>query len=200
MSQDDAAADCCPWALGVSEAYRAYHDDEWGVPVHDDRTLFEFLVLETAQAGLSWATILHKRAGYREAFADFDVERVARFDDARAETLRQNPGIVRNKAKIASAIGNAQRFIGVQQLFGSFDEYLWAFVDNAPIHNKWRTQSECPATSDISDALSADLRQRGFKFVGSTTMYAYMQAVGLINDHIVGCERHDVCAALGNAA
>lgn len=193
----DLAEGCCPWALGVSDAYRAYHDQEWGVPVRDDRTLFEFLVLETAQAGLSWATILHKREGYRNAFAGFDPQRVARFDGARAELLRGDASIVRNRAKIAATISNAQRFLELQAEAGSFSDYLWDFVDGAPLQNHWRTQAECPATSTVSDALSKDLRRRGFKFVGSTTLYAFMQATGLVNDHVVGCERHAACAALG---
>ena len=199
MTSEESAASCCPWALGVSDAYRAYHDEEWGVPVRDDPTLFEFLVLETAQAGLSWATILHKRAGYRQAFAGFDVQRVARFDAARAESLRQDAGIVRNRAKIAAAITNAQRFIEVQHELGSFSDYLWGFVDGVPLQNRWRTQAQCPATSQVSDALSKDLKRRGFKFVGSTTLYAFMQATGLVNDHIVDCDRHAACAALAAA-
>ncbi|MEM7611155.1 MAG: DNA-3-methyladenine glycosylase I [Pseudomonadota bacterium] len=197
MTQDTTTTNnACPWALGVSDAYIAYHDTEWGVPVRDDHVLFEFLVLETAQAGLSWSTILHKRAGYARLFAGFDPEQVARFDDADAERLRQDAGIVRNRAKIAAAIQNAREFLALQQSRGSFAAYLWDFVDGSPVQNQWQRQSECPATSAISDALSKDLRKRGFKFVGSTTMYAYMQAVGMVNDHLVDCPRHAACAAL----
>ncbi len=186
----------CPWALGVSDAYLAYHDTEWGVPVRDDLTLFEFLVLETAQAGLSWSTILHKREGYRRAFAGFDAEAVARFGVADAERLREDAGIVRNRAKIRAAIDNARAFLDVQTEAGSFTDYVWGFVDGRAVQNRWRVQSDCPATSDVSDALSRDLKRRGFKFVGSTTMYAFMQAVGMVNDHVVDCPRHAVCAAL----
>ncbi len=186
----------CPWALGVSDAYLAYHDTEWGVPVRDDPTLFEFLVLETAQAGLSWSTILHKRDGYRRAFAGFDAEAVARFGDADAERLREDAGIVRNRAKIRAAIDNAGAFLDVQAEAGSFANYVWDFVDGRAVQNRWQVQSDCPATSPVSDALSRDPKRRGFKFVGSTTMYAFMQAVGMVNDHVVDCPRHAVCAAL----
>lgn len=196
MSEQISVNPTCPWALGVSDAYLAYHDQEWGVPVTDDKTLFEFLILETAQAGLSWSTILHKRDGYRRCFAQFDVAKVARFSDAKMETLREDPSIVRNKAKIASAVGNAQRFLEVQAQYGSFAHYVWGFVDGAPIQNFWQLQSECPATSAVSDALSKDLKKRGFKFVGTTTMYAFMQATGLVNDHVVDCPRHAGCAEL----
>lgn len=196
MSQQQPQPGTCPWALGVSDAYLDYHDTEWGVPVHDDRTLFEFLVLETSQAGLSWSTILHKREGYRRAFAGFDAAAVARFDDGDAERLRNDAGIVRNRAKIAATIGNARAFLDVQQALGSFDAYLWRFVDGRPVTNRWRIQADCPATSPLSDALSRDLKGRGFRFVGSTTMYAFMQAVGMVNDHVVDCPRHRACAAL----
>lgn len=188
----------CPWALGVSDAYLRYHDTEWGVPVRDDVTLFEFLLLETAQAGLSWSTILHKRDGYRRAFADFDAAAVARFGDADAERLGGDAGIVRNRAKIRAAIDNARAFLDVQAATGSFADYVWGFVDGRPVQNRWRVQSECPATSSVSDALSRDLKRRGFKFVGSTTMYAFMQAVGMVNDHVVDCPRHAACAALAD--
>ncbi|MEL6869774.1 MAG: DNA-3-methyladenine glycosylase I [Pseudomonadota bacterium] len=194
-----ASKHTCPWALGVSDAYLDYHDQEWGVPVTDDATLFEFLVLETAQAGLSWSTILHKRDGYRAAFAGFDAAVVATFDDARAQALREDAGIVRNRAKIASTINNAQQFLKLQDSHGSFARYVWSFVDNMPLQNHWQLQSECPATSDVSDALSKDLKKRGFKFVGSTTMYAFMQAVGMVNDHVLDCPRHAACAALAGA-
>jgi DNA-3-methyladenine glycosylase I len=188
----------CAWSYaGMSDAYVRYHDEEWGVPVHDDRRQFEFLVLEGAQAGLSWATILNKRDGYREAFADFDIERVARFDRRRVEKLLGFPGIVRNRLKIEAAIGNAQATLRVQEEFGSLDRYLWAFVGGRPIVNSWREMKQVPATSSESDALSKDLRKRGFRFVGSTIMYAHMQATGMVNDHVIGCFRHVACAKLG---
>ncbi len=188
--------DRCPWCLDVSDEYQAYHDHEWGVPVRDDRRQFEFLILEGAQAGLSWATVLHKRAGYREAFDDFDPERVARFSAKRQEKLRLNPGIIRNRLKIAAAVTNAQAFLNLQNERGSFSDYIWSFVDGKPVQNHWRRQSEAPATTPASDALSKDLKKRGFKFVGSTIMYAHMQATGLVNDHMVDCYRHTECAAL----
>ncbi|MFK8051848.1 MAG: DNA-3-methyladenine glycosylase I [Woeseiaceae bacterium] len=188
----------CPWALGHGDAYLRYHDDEWGVPVTDDVTLFEFLILETAQAGLSWATILGKRQGYADAFAGFDPIAVAQFDDLKLEQLRDNAGIVRNKLKIRSAVTNARLFLDVQKNHGSFAAYLWSFVDGRPIQNRWRLQSDCPATSHLSDEFSKDLKKRGFKFVGSTTMYAYLQAVGVINDHLQSCQHHARCAALAD--
>jgi DNA-3-methyladenine glycosylase I len=187
----------CPWSEGVSDAYLAYHDEEWGVPVRDDRRQFEFLVLEGAQAGLSWSTILHRRAGYRRAFADFDVEKVARFTPKRTAALLQDPGIIRNRLKVESAVGNARAFIQVQEEFGSFCAYLWAFVDGKPVQNRWREQREIPPQSPLSDAISKDLKKRGFRFVGSTIVYAHLQATGLINDHLVGCFRHAPCKALG---
>ncbi|MEO0996178.1 MAG: DNA-3-methyladenine glycosylase I [Pseudomonadota bacterium] len=186
----------CPWALGVSDAYLDYHDNEWGVPVRDDTGQFEFLVLESAQAGLSWSTILHKRDGYRRAFAGFDPERVARFTDKRIEKLCQDASIVRNRLKIRATVSNAKAFLAVQEEFGGFCNYIWGFVDGEPIQNRWRDQSECPATSAESDALSKDLKARGFKFVGSTIVYAHMQATGMVNDHIIGCYRHRECKAL----
>jgi len=187
----------CPWSYsGMSEHYVRYHDEEWGVPVHDDRRQFEFLVLEGAQAGLSWSTILNKREGYREAFADFDAERVARFNRRSVERLVKFPGIVRNRLKIESAITNARRFLAVQQEFGSFDDYLWSFVAGRPIVNRWTDMKQVPATSAESDALSKDLKTRGFKFVGSTIMYAHMQATGMVNDHLVSCFRYKTCAQL----
>ena len=179
----------CPWAEG-SDASRAYHDTEWGVPVHDDRVFFEFLVLEGAQAGLSWSTILNKRAGYRAAFADFDPARVARFDTARIDRLVADPGIVRHRGKIESAVGNAKAFLAVQREFGSFDAWVWAFVGGAPRQNAWRALSDVPATTPESDALAKALGQRGFRFVGSTIVYAFMQATGLVNDHLSSCPRH----------
>jgi DNA-3-methyladenine glycosylase I len=187
----------CPWAEGVSEAYLAYHDSEWGVPVRDDdRLQFEFLVLEGAQAGLSWSTILHRREGYRKAFAGFDPQKVARFTTARAAALLKDPGIIRNRLKVEATIGNARAFLGVQDEFGSFCRYIWRFVDGAPVRNRWRRQAEVPATSPVSDALSKDLKSRGFRFVGSTIVYAHLQATGLVNDHLVGCFRHTECARL----
>ena len=195
MARASGSETRCPWALGVSDAYLAYHDTEWGVPVRDDGVQFEFLVLESAQAGLSWSTVLHKRAGYRRAFDHFDPEKVARFTDRRIDKLCQDARIIRNRAKITAAVNNARRFLALQEEFGSFSHYIWRFVDGEPVQNAWRMQSECPATSPQSDALSKDLKQRGFKFVGSTTMYAHMQATGLINDHIVECFRHRECAA-----
>ncbi len=186
----------CKWAEGVSLDYVAYHDREWGVPVYDDKVQFEFLLLEGAQAGLSWSTILNKRAGYRKAFAGFDVQKVARFTNKRIENLLGNPAIVRNRLKVESAVTNAQAFIRVQEEFGSFSEYIWGFVDGVPIQNRFREDSNVPATSPESDALSKDLRKRGFRFVGSTIMYAHMQATGLVNDHVLGCFRHKPCARL----
>jgi DNA-3-methyladenine glycosylase I len=186
----------CSWAEGVSDAYIEYHDAEWGVPVTDDRVQFEFLVLEGAQAGLSWSTILNKRAGYRKAFADFDPEKVARFTSKRIDRLLQDPGIVRNRLKVESAVSNAQAFLAVQEAFGSFSDYIWGFVDGRPVQNRFRVDGDVPATSPESDVISKDLKQRGFKFVGSTIIYAHMQATGLVNDHVVGCFRHKPCADL----
>lgn len=185
----------CPWCEG-SDLEREYHDREWGVAAHDDRTLFEFLILEGAQAGLSWSTVLNKRAGYRAAFAAFDPQKVARFDARRRTRLLADPGIVRNRLKVESAVQNATAFLAVQQAYGSFDSYLWRFVDGHPIRNRWRSIKEVPAQSAISDALSKDLKQRGFRFVGSTICYAFMQAVGMVNDHLVTCYRHAECTPL----
>ncbi len=183
----------CPWSEGANRDYLHYHDTEWGVPVHDDPTHFEFLVLESAQAGLSWAIILKKREGYRKAFADFDPQRVARFNRRSVERLVGDAGIVRNKLKIESTIGNARAFLDVQEEFGSFENYVWRFVKGNPIVNRWRRQAQVPATSTESDALSKDLKSRGFKFVGPTIVYAHMQATGLVNDHLVGCFRYEAC-------
>ena len=180
----------CQWCENTFEEYIRYHDEEWGVPVHHDQTHFEFLVLESAQAGLSWATILRKRAGYRNAFANFDVQTVATFGESKVEALLQDASIIRNRKKIEATINNAQRFLEVQSEYGSFDKYIWRFVDGRPIQNQWRESSEVPVTTKESDALSKDLKQRGFKFVGSTTIYAHMQAIGLVNDHTVDCFRH----------
>ena len=180
-----------------NELYAAYHDEEWGVPVHDDRVLFEFLILEGAQAGLSWETVLKKREYYREAFAGFDPARVARFTPARIEKLLQNPGLIRNRLKIAGAVKNARAFLGVQREFGTFDSYAWSFVGGEARQNNWRSIRDVPATTAESDALSKDLKRRDFTFVGSTIMYAWMQAVGLVNDHQIGCPRHSEIARLG---
>ena len=187
----------CEWALAGNDLYRRYHDEEWGVPARDDRRQFEFLTLESAQAGLSWACILNKREGYRRAFADFDPEKVARFTAKRIEKLLTDPAIVRNRLKVTAAVNNARKFLDVQEEFGTFNTYLWRFVDGRPIQNRWRHMKEVPPTSPQSDALSKDLKQRGFKFVGSTIVYAHMQATGLINDHLIGCFRHKHVAKLG---
>ena len=181
----------CHWAEGQFDLYIEYHDEEWGVPVYDDQKHFEFLVLESAQAGLSWATILKKREGYREAFANFDVEKVAKFTEEKIEEMLINPAIVRNRAKITSAVNNAQRFIEIQKKFGTFDKYIWSFVGGAPIVNEWKSMEQVPVTTKQSDSLSKDLKKRGFKFVGSTTIYAHMQAIGLVNDHTTDCFRYD---------
>ncbi len=180
----------CDWAANQFEAYVQYHDQEWGVPVHDDKTHFEFLILEGAQAGLSWATVLKKRTGYRQAFANFDVEKIARFDESNIQELMVFDGIIKNQLKIRAAVNNAQRFIEVKQEFGTFNKYIWQFVGGKPIVNQWEKMSDCPATSPESDALSKDLKKRGFKFVGSTVIYAHMQACGLVNDHLVSCFRY----------
>lgn len=178
----------CDWAR--DELAIRYHDEEWGVPVHDDRRWFEFLVLEGAQAGLSWDTILRKRENYRAAFAGFDPAAVARFDDARVEALLADPGIIRNRLKVRSAVTNARAFLAIQEEFGGFDPYVWRFVDGRPIRNTWRTLKEVPARTEQSDALSKDLKRRGLNFVGSTICYALMQATGMVNDHLVSCFRH----------
>jgi DNA-3-methyladenine glycosylase I len=185
----------CDWA-GSDPLYIAYHDTEWGVPVWDDRKLFEFLVLEGAQAGLSWLTILRKREGYRRAFANFEPRRVARFDEKRVESLMVDPSIVRNRAKIEATIGNARAFLAVVKEFGSFAAYQWKFVGERPIRNRFHHLSEVPACTEISDALSRDLKRRGFKFVGSTIMYAHMQAIGMVNDHLTTCYRYREVARL----
>jgi len=179
----------CPWCLGFDQ-YIKYHDEEWGVPVHDDRKHFEFLILEGAQAGLSWATVLKKRENYRKLFADFDPNKVADFDQSKIEELLQDAGIIRNKLKVNGAVINAQKFLEVQKEFGSFDQYIWSFVNHQPINNQVKSMKEAPATSPESDALSKDLKKRGFKFVGSTIMYAHMQACGLVNDHLINCFRY----------
>jgi DNA-3-methyladenine glycosylase I len=185
----------CPWSENIDAAYTRYHDEEWGVPVRDDRVHFEFLVLESAQAGLSWWTILRKREGYRRAFANFDASKVARFTARTVDKLLLDPSIVRNRQKIEAAIANARGFLELQNEYGSFDRYVWQFVGGKPIVNRWRKQTEVPPTSKESDALSKDLKARGFKFVGSTIVYAHMQATGLVNDHLVGCFRYRTCGA-----
>ncbi len=186
----------CTWAEGVSLDYIEYHDKEWGVPVWDDQAQFEFLILEGAQAGLSWSTILNKREGYRKAFADFDPTKVARFTDKRVQKLLQDPSIVRNRLKVNSAVTNAKAFLAVQREFASFSDYIWGFVDGKPIQNRLMNDGDVPATSPESDALSKDLKKRGFKFVGSTIIYAHMQETGMVNDHVTGCFRHQACTAM----
>jgi len=187
----------CRWAEGVNLDYIRYHDEEWGVPARDDRTQFEFLILEGAQAGLSWSTILNKREGYRKLFVDFDPEKVARFTKKRVEKLLLDPSIVRNRLKVESTVTNAKAFLKVQKEFGTFSDYIWGFVDGEPIQNKFKKDSDVPATSPESDALSKDLKKRGFRFVGSTIIYAHMQATGMVNDHVTGCFRHRSCAKMG---
>lgn len=180
----------CEWCANSFEDYVRYHDEEWGVPVHDDRKHFEFLVLESAQAGLSWATILKKRKGYKNAFANFDPEVVALFENGMVEELLQDASIIRNRLKINATINNAKRFLEVQDEFECFDKYIWRFVEGTPIVNRWKSKDQVPVTTAESDALSKDLKQRGFKFVGSTTIYAHMQAIGLVNDHTIDCFRY----------
>jgi DNA-3-methyladenine glycosylase I len=179
----------CRWAEGTFDEYIRYHDEEWGVPNHDDAIHFEFLVLESAQAGLSWSTILKRREGYRKAFANFEVKKVAAFDSKKINELVENTDIIRNRAKIEAAVNNAKRFLEVQQEFGSFDKYIWGFVGHQVKIGRWEEKGSIPATTAESDLLAKDLKKRGFKFLGSTTIYAHMQAVGLINDHTVDCFR-----------
>lgn len=178
----------CPWAK--NDLYIQYHDTEWGIPVHDDRTLFEFLILEGAQAGLSWETILKKRTSYRTAFDQFDPTKMARYGETKVKSLLADPGIIRNRLKIEAAIQNARAFLRLQEEFGTFDAYVWDFVGGSPKQNAWKLLQEVPASTSDSDALSKDLKRRDFKFVGSTICYAFMQAVGMVNDHLVGCFRH----------
>lgn len=188
--RDDVAKKRCAW-VGVNNPLMiAYHDREWGVPVHDDRKHFEFLVLEAAQAGLSWTIVLNKREGYRRAFAEFEPEKVARFTARRIEKLTLDAGIIRNRMKIEAAVRNAGAFLKIQEEFGSFDSYCWRFVHGRPKVNRWKTMNQIPATSPESDTLSKDLKQRGFTFVGSTVIYAHMQAVGMVNDHLIDCFRY----------
>jgi DNA-3-methyladenine glycosylase I len=190
--------DRCPWVDLTKPDYVAYHDREWGVPVHDDRTIFEFLILEGAQAGLSWYTVLRKRAAYKQAFADFNPEKVARYGKRQLDRLMQDKGIIRNQQKLAAVITNAKGFLAVQQEFGSFNSYIWRFVDSKPVVNTLRALKDYPVTSRESDALSKDLKQRGFKFVGSTICYAHMQATGMVNDHVLTCwRRQEIIDAYG---
>lgn len=191
MTNDDGKQRCA-WI--TDDLMREYHDEEWGVPVHDDRTHFEYIVLDGAQAGLSWRTVLNKRENYRKAFAEFDVEKVAKFNKRKIESLLKNPGIIRNRQKVESAVKNAKAFLKVQAEFGRFDDYIWQFTNGTTIVNKWKKLEDLPATSPESDAMSKDLKSRGFSFVGSTISYAYMQAAGMVNDHIVSCYRYkDLC-------
>lgn len=187
----------CSWC-GSDPLYQQYHDEEWGVPTFDDRLLFEFLILEGAQAGLSWITILKKREGYRKLFDQFDYKKIARYTDNKLEKLRDNPAIVRNRLKIESARTNAQAFLKVQKEFGSFSHFIWSFVDHKPIRNHFKSLKDIPAKTDLSDRISKDLKKRGFKFVGSTIIYAFMQATGMVNDHVTDCFRYEQCNAIAN--
>ncbi|TGL88775.1 DNA-3-methyladenine glycosylase I [Leptospira congkakensis] len=188
----------CSWCLKFDQ-YIKYHDEEWGVPVHDDKTHFEFLILEGAQAGLSWSTILKKREGYKKVFANFDPAKVAKFTDTKLEKILLDPSIIRNRLKVFAAVNNAKRFLEIQKEFGSFDLYIWSFVNYKPIQNKWKNLREVPATTKESDLLSKDLIKRGFKFVGSTVIYAHMQACGLVNDHIESCFRYKEILSISSA-
>jgi len=185
----------CRWADNASPEMIRYHDQEWGVPAYNDRHLFEMLILEGAQAGLAWATILNKRAGYRRAFDDFDAEKVARYTDREIDRLLKNPAIVRNRLKVRAAVANARAFLQVQASFGSFSDYLWQFVDGRPIQNRWRCFEDIPTSTPESDAMAKELKKRGFQFVGTTICYAYMQAVGMVNDHTIDCFRHPQCGS-----
>ena len=188
----------CPWC-GDDVLYRHYHDEEWGVPTTDDTRLFEFLILEGAQAGLNWLTILKRREGYRQAFEAFDPIKVARFDENKQAELLANPGIIRNRLKVSSAIKNARVFLNIQEQHDGFASYIWQFVDGKPLQNTWATMQDVPALTEISDKISKDLKKRGMSFVGSTIMYAYMQAMGLVNDHLINCPRHKECSELGSS-
>ena len=179
----------CAWA-NSDPLYAKYHDEEWGVPVHDDRKLFEFLILEGFQAGLSWRTVLHKRENFRKAFAEFEVQEVARFNEGRIGRLMNNAGIIRNQLKIRAAVQNARAFLDVQQKYGSFDSFIWQFTDGRPLVNHWQTEEQVPASTELSDKISKELKSLGFKFVGTTICYAHMQATGMVNDHTVDCFRH----------
>ncbi|MFK8050990.1 MAG: DNA-3-methyladenine glycosylase I [Halioglobus sp.] len=185
----------CAWC-GDDPLYVRYHDEEWGVPVRDDKTLFEFIILEGAQAGLAWITVLRKREGYRDIFDDFDAQKIARYSDKKLENILLDPRIIRNRLKVFGARKNAKAFIQVQKEFGNFAEYMWGFVDGTPIQNAWKDMGGVPATTEISDAMSKDLKKRGFTFVGSTIMYAHMQATGMVNDHSVDCFRRKECKKL----
>jgi DNA-3-methyladenine glycosylase I len=196
----DAQPKRCSWVNVEHELMREYHDREWGVPAHDDRTHFEFLILEAAQAGLSWSIVLNKREGYRRAFSQFDPKKVARYSEARIEKLTADPGIIRNRMKIAAAVRNAKAFLAVQEEFGSFDAYCWQFVNGRPRQNRWKSLRQIPSTTAESDAFSRDLKRRGFSFVGSTVIYAHMQAVGMVNDHFIDCFRYREVRRLGTAA
>lgn len=189
----------CSWC-GKDPLYVAYHDEEWGVPVFDDRTLFEFLTLEGAQAGLSWSTILKKRDGYRLAFDGFDAEKIARYEGTKISALLTDPGIVRNQLKIGSTVTNAQAFLNIQEEWGGFSNYIWSFVDGRPIQNEWRSLAEIPARTPLAEALSKDLKKRGFRFVGPTIIYAHMQATGMVNDHVVDCFRYPEIVAMSSSA
>jgi len=180
----------CDWCVGL-DIYEQYHDKEWGVPIHDDGKHFEFLLLESMQAGLSWLTILRRRENYRKAFAGFDPKTVAKFDAKKMEELMQDAGIIRNRLKIAAAVNNAKQFLKIQQEFGSFDSYIWGFTKNKVVKNNWSTLKQLPATTNLSDMVAKDLKQRGFKFVGSTIIYAHLQAIGVINDHLLECFRYN---------
>jgi DNA-3-methyladenine glycosylase I len=179
----------CPWCE-INELYIKYHDEEWGVPVHDDKKHFEFLILEGVQAGLSWLTILKKRDNYRKTYDNFDPVKIATYDEKKIDKLMKNPGIIKNLRKIEASINNAKRFLEVQEEFGSFDNYIWSFVNNKPVINSWKKDSEIPSKTELSDKISNDLKKKGFKFVGSTIIYAHMQAIGIVNDHIVNCFRY----------
>ena len=191
-ASNESRCPCC----GSDPLYVRYHDNEWGVPLHDERALFEFLILEGAQAGLSWLTILKKRENYRRAFDDFDVEKIARYGEADVARLLADAGIVRNRLKVAAAIANAQATLKVREQFGGLDAYFWRYVDGQPIQNQWAEMRQVPAKTALSDTISRDLKQRGFKFVGSTIVYAHMQATGMVNDHLVSCHRHAAVAAI----
>lgn len=194
--QENTVVCRCAWVDESKPDYVAYHDEEWGIPVYDDRKLFEFVVLESAQAGLSWYTILRKREGYRLAFDDFDAEKIARYDAQKVQALLANPNIIRNRLKVQATITNAQRFLEIQAQMGSFATYVWQFVGGKPRVNAWRTLAECPATTPESDAMAKDLKKRGFKFMGSTVCYAFMQATGMVNDHLLDCFRRETLLAM----
>ncbi|MBN2441359.1 MAG: DNA-3-methyladenine glycosylase I [Spirochaetales bacterium] len=181
--------DRCPWCLG-NELLQTYHDEEWGTPVHEEQKHFEFLVLESMQAGLSWMTILNKRENFRKALSGFNPVKIVKYKEEQITSLLANPGIIRNRRKIEAVINNAARFLEIQKEFKSFDAYIWGFVNYKPVHNQWKKQNELPVTTELSDKISKDLKKRGFKFVGSTTIYAHIQAIGLVNDHLISCFRH----------